>query len=86
MAHADVTVGGGGQAGLAVARTLRERGLQPVLLEASERAAGSWPRYYDSLTLLSRAGYSSLPSNSLRGVGRDAARAARHLAAHLRRH
>ncbi|MFF7387764.1 flavin-containing monooxygenase [Streptomyces scabiei] len=61
MAHVDVAVIGGGQAGLAVAHALREQGLEPVVLEASERTAGSWPRYYDSLTLFSPAGYSSLP-------------------------
>ncbi|MFD5424163.1 flavin-containing monooxygenase [Streptomyces sp. NPDC127084] len=31
------------------------------MLEASDRAAGSWPRYYDSLALFSPARYSSLP-------------------------
>ncbi|MEU6181650.1 flavin-containing monooxygenase [Streptomyces coeruleorubidus] len=61
MAHVDVAVIGGGQAGLAVAHAVREQGLQPVVLEASERTAGSWPRYYDSLTLFSPARYSSLP-------------------------
>ncbi|WP_313896628.1 NAD(P)-binding domain-containing protein [Streptomyces sp. GC420] len=32
-----------------------------MVLEASARAAGSWPHYYDSLTLFSPARYSSLP-------------------------
>lgn len=59
--HIDVAVIGGGQSGLATAHALRRQGLQPVVLEASERAAGSWPRYYDSLTLFSPARYSSLP-------------------------
>ncbi|MEW2247912.1 NAD(P)/FAD-dependent oxidoreductase [Streptomyces sp. NPDC006975] len=61
MEHVDVAVIGGGQSGLAAAHALRMQGLQPVVLEASERAAGSWPRYYDSLTLFSPARYSSLP-------------------------
>ncbi|WP_060887032.1 FAD-dependent oxidoreductase [Streptomyces caniscabiei] len=61
MSHVDVAVIGGGQAGLTVAHALREQGLEPVVLEASERTAGSWPRYYDRLTLFSPAGYSSLP-------------------------
>ncbi|MEU3228050.1 NAD(P)/FAD-dependent oxidoreductase [Streptomyces sp. NPDC006976] len=61
MEHVDVAVIGGGQSGLAAAHALRGQGLQPVVLEASERAAGSWPRYYDSLTLFSPARYSSLP-------------------------
>lgn len=61
MKQVDVAVIGGGQSGLAAAHSLRARGLAPVVLEASGQAAGSWPRYYDSLTLFSPAGYSSLP-------------------------
>ncbi|GII54140.1 monooxygenase [Planotetraspora thailandica] len=61
MEHADVVVIGGGQSGLATAHALLRQGLKPVILEASGRAAGSWPRYYDSLTLFSPARYSSLP-------------------------
>ncbi|MFF3327450.1 flavin-containing monooxygenase [Streptomyces sp. NPDC002889] len=61
MEHLDVAVIGGGQSGLAAAHALRRRGRTPVVLEASARAAGSWPHYYDSLTLFSPAGYSSLP-------------------------
>ncbi|MGP4046874.1 flavin-containing monooxygenase [Streptomyces sp. 2A115] len=60
MGHVDVAVIGGGQSGLAAAHALRRQALQPVVLEASEQAAGSWPRYYDSLTLFSPARYSSL--------------------------
>ncbi|MEV4836954.1 NAD(P)/FAD-dependent oxidoreductase [Nonomuraea sp. NPDC049486] len=52
---------GAGQSGLAAAHAALELGLRPVLLEASGRAAGSWPRYYDSLALFSPARYSSLP-------------------------
>jgi putative flavoprotein involved in K+ transport len=59
--YVDVAVIGGGQSGLAAAHALRRQGLQPVVLEASEQAAGSWPRYYDSLTLFSPARYSCLP-------------------------
>lgn len=58
---------GGGQSGLAAAHSLRAQGLEPVVLEASERAEGSWPRYYDSLTLFSPARYSSLPGMSFGG-------------------
>ncbi|MER6160351.1 NAD(P)/FAD-dependent oxidoreductase [Streptomyces sp. NPDC001868] len=61
MEHVDVAVIGGGQSGLAAAHALRGQGLQPVVLEASVQAAGSWPRYYDSLTLFSPARYSCLP-------------------------
>ncbi|WJV48946.1 NAD(P)-binding domain-containing protein [Streptomyces flavofungini] len=61
MGHVDVVVIGGGQSGLATEHSLLGVGLEPVVLEASERAAGSWPRYYDSLTLFSPAGCGSLP-------------------------
>ncbi|MCD0443668.1 NAD(P)/FAD-dependent oxidoreductase [Glycomyces sp. A-F 0318] len=57
----DTLVIGAGQSGLATARALLARGLAPVVLEAGEAATGSWPRYYDSLTLFSPALYSSLP-------------------------
>ncbi|MGW4897114.1 flavin-containing monooxygenase [Kitasatospora sp. NPDC004240] len=52
---------GAGQSGLAAANALRAEGLTPVVLEASDQAAGSWPRYYDSLTLFSPARYAALP-------------------------
>jgi putative flavoprotein involved in K+ transport len=57
----DVVVIGAGQSGLAAARTLRMHGIHPVVLEAGPEPAGSWPRYYDSLTLFSPARYSSMP-------------------------
>ncbi|MFF9981836.1 FAD-dependent oxidoreductase [Streptomyces erythrochromogenes] len=61
MEHVEAVVIGAGQAGLATAHALVEAGLRPVVLEASERAAGSWPRYYDSLILFSPARFSTLP-------------------------
>ena len=61
MTFADVVVIGGGQAGLATAQTAVARGWRPVVLDASDGAGGSWPRYYDSLTLFSPARFSSLP-------------------------
>ncbi|MFF7295506.1 NAD(P)-binding domain-containing protein [Streptomyces sp. NPDC008265] len=61
MEHVEAVVIGAGQAGLATAHALMEAGLRPVVLEASERAAGSWPHYYDSLTLFSPARFSTLP-------------------------
>jgi putative flavoprotein involved in K+ transport len=57
----DCIVIGGGQAGLASAYYLKKSGLKYLILEANEQAAGSWPKYYDSLTLFSPARYSSLP-------------------------
>jgi putative flavoprotein involved in K+ transport len=57
----DVIVIGGGQSGLAAARALHARGLRPVVLEAGPEPVGSWPDYYDSLTVFSPVGYSSMP-------------------------
>ncbi|GAA4986064.1 NAD(P)/FAD-dependent oxidoreductase [Pseudonocardia tropica] len=57
----DAIVIGAGQSGLAAAHALRQTGLAPVVLEAGPEPVGSWPHYYDSLTLFSPARYSSLP-------------------------
>lgn len=56
-----VVIIGGGQSGLAGAFAVRDAGMRPVLLEAGERTVGSWPKYYDSLTLFSPARYSGFP-------------------------
>ncbi|MEU9672115.1 NAD(P)/FAD-dependent oxidoreductase [Streptomyces parvus] len=71
MEHIDVAVIGGGQSCLATTHALLRRGLRPVVLEASDRAAGSWPRHHDSLTLFSPARYSSLPGMPFPGADRD---------------
>ncbi|MBA8956111.1 flavin-containing monooxygenase [Actinomadura namibiensis] len=60
-APSSVIVVGGGQAGLAAAHVARTLGLEPLVLEAADRPAGSWPHYYDSLTLFSPARRSALP-------------------------
>jgi cation diffusion facilitator CzcD-associated flavoprotein CzcO len=57
----DVVVIGAGQSGLAAAHALQARGIRPVVLEAGDRAAGSWPRYYDSLKAFSPARFNSMP-------------------------
>ncbi|MEC4571055.1 flavin-containing monooxygenase [Streptomyces virginiae] len=67
MEHVEAVVIGGGQSGLAAAHALVKQGVAPVVLEASDRAAGSWPRYYDSLTLFSPARFSSLPGLAFGG-------------------
>jgi putative flavoprotein involved in K+ transport len=56
-----VVVVGAGQSGLAAAWALRRLGQPVVVLEAGDRPAGSWPRYYDSLRLFSPAAFSTMP-------------------------
>ncbi len=57
----DTIVVGAGQSGLAAGYALRRAGLRFAILEAGDRVAGSWPRYYESLRLFSPARYASLP-------------------------
>jgi len=57
----DCIVIGAGQAGLAAGYHLQQQQLNFLILEAADKPAGSWPQYYDSLTLFSPARYSSLP-------------------------
>jgi putative flavoprotein involved in K+ transport len=63
----DAIVIGGGQAGLATGYHLQKSKLQFLILESEERAAGSWPKYYDSLKLFSPARFSSLPGMKIPG-------------------
>jgi putative flavoprotein involved in K+ transport len=67
MTNADVVVIGGGQAGLATAHVAITRGLRPLVLDAGATAGGSWPQYYDSLTLFSPARFSALPGMPFHG-------------------
>lgn len=67
MNDIDAIVIGGGQAGLAAAHALRQAGRAPLVLEAGEEPVGSWPSYYDSLTLFSPARYSALPGMAFPG-------------------
>lgn len=62
-----IVIIGGGQSGLAAGRAARDTGWDPVILEAGARPAGSWPGYYDSLTLFSPAGYSGFPGYAFPG-------------------
>lgn len=57
----DTIVIGGGQAGLAAGYYLQKAGVRFLILEASDQPGGSWPHFYDSLSLNSPARYSSLP-------------------------
>ncbi|WP_040793373.1 flavin-containing monooxygenase [Nocardia paucivorans] len=63
----DAVVIGGGQSGLAAAYHLTATGLNTAVLEAGPEPVGSWPRYYDSLTLFSPARYSALPGRRFPG-------------------
>ncbi|CNE88768.1 flavoprotein involved in K+ transport [Mycobacterium tuberculosis] len=67
MLTAPLVIIGGGQAGLATARIALSLGLVPIVLEATGRPAGSWPHYYDSLTLFSPARRSALPGTRFPG-------------------
>ncbi|MDA8368403.1 MAG: NAD(P)-binding domain-containing protein [Nocardiopsaceae bacterium] len=67
MLTAPLVIIGGGQAGLATARIARTLGLAPIVLEAAGQSAGSWPHYYDSLTLFSPARCSALPGAEFPG-------------------
>lgn len=60
--HNTILIIGGGQSGLAAARTVRDAGHNPIILEAGATPVGSWGRYYDSLTLFSPARYSNFPN------------------------
>ena len=57
----DVVVIGGGQAGLAMAWHLTQRGLRFVVLEAAGEMAQSWRSRWDSLRLFTPARYDALP-------------------------
>lgn len=57
----DALVIGAGQSGLAAAYAFAQQGIRPLVLDQAPTAGGSWSRYYQSLSLFSPAGFSSLP-------------------------
>lgn len=57
----DVLVIGAGQAGLALAQQLRERGREPVLVDGAPTVGAAWANRWDSLELFTPAEYCSLP-------------------------
>jgi putative flavoprotein involved in K+ transport len=63
----DALVIGAGQSGLAAGYYLQQLGLSFLILEASDEPAGSWPRFYDSLTLNTPARFSALPGMAFPG-------------------
>ncbi|MCD9085203.1 NAD(P)/FAD-dependent oxidoreductase [Stenotrophomonas sp. SY1] len=66
----DVVVVGAGQAGLAMSYHLKGSGIPHIVVEKQEAPGGSWPSYYDSLTLFSPARHSSLPGYPFPGGGK----------------
>ncbi len=58
---ADLTIIGAGQSGLAAGYEAARHKLDFEIVDAATEAGGSWPRYYDSLTLFSPAGHSGMP-------------------------
>ncbi|HLS63226.1 MAG TPA: NAD(P)/FAD-dependent oxidoreductase, partial [Ruania sp.] len=71
MSRTRLLVVGGGQSGLAAARAGRDRGWEPVVLEAGAEPVGSWPAYYDSLRLFSSRQFSSFPGYEFPGPAHD---------------
>lgn len=59
--HFETVIVGGGQAGLATGYHLAKRERPFVILDAHERIGDSWRSRWDSLRLISPAGYSGLP-------------------------
>ena len=57
----DAIVIGAGPAGLAAAACLRQRGLEPVILEKASMVGAVWRRHYDRLHLHTDRGHSGLP-------------------------
>lgn len=71
MSRGRLLIVGGGQSGLAAARAGRDRGWEPVVLEAGPEPVGSWPRYYESLRLFSPRRYSGFPGYPFLGPPDD---------------
>lgn len=67
MSAIDVLVIGGGQAGLASARWLRQFGLSIRVIDAADRVGDRWRRRYKSLTLFTPRRFSSLPGLEIGG-------------------
>jgi putative flavoprotein involved in K+ transport len=81
----DALVIGAGQAGLAAGYHLKRAGLSFAILEAGEEPGGSWPGYYESLTLFSPSRYSQLPGLPFPGAP-DRYPARDEVVAYLRRY
>ena len=60
----DVLVVGAGPAGLAAAACLRERGLEPLIVEKDTAVGAVWRRHYDRLHLHAGRRHSALPATA----------------------
>jgi putative flavoprotein involved in K+ transport len=67
----DTVVIGGGQTGLIVGHGLRKRGIDFVILDASERVGDAWRNRWDSLRLFTQARMNGLPGMAFPASGGD---------------
>ena len=59
--NADTLIIGGGQAGLSIGQTLKARGVEILIVDASERVGDAWRNRWDSLRLFTPARMNGLP-------------------------
>jgi cation diffusion facilitator CzcD-associated flavoprotein CzcO len=62
MSEHDVAIVGAGPTGVAVALSLRDRGLRPLLIDRADEVASSWRARYDRLKLNTGRPFSHLPN------------------------
>lgn len=67
VTETEVVIIGAGQAGLAAGYYIKQTGKPFILLDQSERIGDSWANRYDSLTLFTPRGFSSLPGLPMSG-------------------
>ena len=61
MSRSDVTIVGAGPAGVSTAVALKDRGVEPLLVERAEQVGASWRSRYDRLRLNTGRQFSHLP-------------------------
>jgi cation diffusion facilitator CzcD-associated flavoprotein CzcO len=62
MSEHDVAIVGAGPAGVAMALSLRDRGLRPLVIDRADEVAASWRARYDRLKLNTGRPFSHLPN------------------------